>query len=204
MTGHSPSQSPAAERSRLPIGQVLCRWLAPDARVLEIGAGTGQHAAWFHSLLPGMVWQTTDLSENLEAIRARLTAEAPALPEPLALDVMRAGEWPDGPWDAVYTANTLHIMPWDHTPALLRAAADRVVAGGLLVIYGPFRDGEEFDAESNRRFDEQLRGRDPDMGLRDVLKVRQMAEDTGWTAEAEISMPANNRILIFRKRQEKE
>ncbi|RFF28532.1 MULTISPECIES: DUF938 domain-containing protein [unclassified Wenzhouxiangella] len=199
MTENSLTHSPAAERNRIPIGEVLGRWLARDARVLEIGSGTGQHAAWFHELMPGLTWQTTDLPENLEAIRTRLKAEAPALPAPLALDVMHSGDWPEGPWDAVYTANTLHIMPWDHTPALLRAAGERVAAGGLLVIYGPFRDGEAFDAESNRRFDEQLRQRNPDMGLRDILKVRRMAEDSGWTAEAEIAMPANNRLLIFRK-----
>ncbi|WP_376697404.1 DUF938 domain-containing protein [Wenzhouxiangella sp. EGI_FJ10305] len=199
MTEKSLSHSPAAERNRIPTGQVLCRWLAPDARVLEIGSGTGQHAAWFHSLLPELAWQTTDLPENLDAIEARLKEESPALPAPISLDVMAADDWPEGPWDAVYTANTLHIMPWDHTPALIRAAAECVIPGGLLVVYGPFRDGEEFDAESNRRFDEQLRQRNPDMGLRDVLKVRRMAEDTGWSAEAEIAMPANNRLLIFRK-----
>lgn len=201
MTASGPAHSPAAERNRGPIGEVLLRWLPPDARVLEVGAGTGQHAAWFHALLPDLAWQATDLPEQLEGIRARLKAEAPALAEPLALEVTVQSQWPEGPWDAVYTANTLHIMPWDHTPALLRRAAERVRPGGLLVIYGPFRDGERFDAESNRRFDESLRRRNSDMGIRDVLKVRREAESTGWTAEAEIAMPANNRILIFRRKE---
>lgn len=193
------THSPAAERNRGPIGEVLERWLSRQSRVLEIGAGTGQHAVWFQSVLPGLAWQATDLPGNIDAIRERLAVEAPALPAPLALDVTAADAWPPGPWDAVYTANTLHIMPWDHTPALLDNAARVVRPGGLLVIYGPFRDGERFDAESNRGFDQSLRQRSPTMGLRDVLKVRKLAEDSGWRAEAEIAMPANNRILIFRR-----
>jgi hypothetical protein len=84
---------------------------------------------------------------------------------------------------------------------LLERSAERVRPGGLLVIYGPFRDGERFDADSNRRFDEQLRQRDPAMGIRDILKLRQEAGSFGWTAEAEIAMPANNRILIFRRNE---
>ncbi len=196
-----PPHSPAAERNRRPIGEVLQRWLEPDARVLEIGAGTGQHAAWFHSLLPGVTWQASDLSQNLPAIRARLSAEAPDLPAPLALDVMATRDWPDGPWDAVYTANTVHIMPWECTPVLLQRAAERVRPGGLLVIYGPFRDGERFDTDSNRRFHQQLGSTDPAMGLRDIGQVRREAESCGWTSEAEIAMPANNRIVIFRRQQ---
>lgn len=195
------AHSPAAERNRQPIGEILLHWLEPNARVLEIGAGTGQHAAWFHSLLPGVIWQTSDLPENLDVIRVRLSSEAPGLPAPLALDVMAAEDWPDGPWDAVYTANTLHIMPWEHTPALLRGSAERVRPGGLLFIYGPFRDGDRFDAESNRRFHGELGAADPAMGIRDILRVRREAESCGWESAAEITMPANNRIVIFRRQE---
>jgi len=191
--------SPAAERNRAPIGEVLERWLSPKARVLEIGAGTGQHAAWFHAVVPGLRWQATDLPENIDAIASRLAAEAPALPPPQPLDVSSNTDWPPGPWDAVYTANTLHIMPWENTPALLENAAGGVRPGGLLFIYGPFRDGERFDTDSNRRFDASLRQRDPAMGLRDLLKIRRAAEDNGWHAAEEMAMPANNRIVIFRR-----
>lgn len=193
------THSPAAERNRQPIGEVLRRWLEPNARVLEIGSGTGQHAAWFHALLPGLTWQASDLQGNLPVVRARLSSEAPELSEPIRLDVMAAEDWPDGPWDAVYTANTLHIMPWENTPVLLQRAAQRVRPDGLLVIYGPFRDGDRFDADSNRRFHEGLGSSDPAMGIRDILQVRRAAESCGWAAEAEIAMPANNRIVIFRR-----
>ncbi|TKX76202.1 DUF938 domain-containing protein, partial [Halorubrum sp. SD626R] len=96
MIDSSPAHSPAAERNRQPIGEVLVRWLSPGDRVLEIGAGTGQHAAWFHGLLPEVTWQTTDRAEHVDAIRARLAAEEPALPPPLTLDVMAADQWPAG------------------------------------------------------------------------------------------------------------
>jgi SAM-dependent methyltransferase len=191
--------SPAADRNRRPIGEVLRRWLPQAGRVLEIGSGSGQHAAWFHALMPALHWQASEVPDRLQPLAERLAAEAPGLPAPIALDVGRAETWPQGGWDAVYTANTLHIMPWAHTGALLVNAARRLQSEGLLIVYGPFHEGGRHDADSNRRFDETLRQRDPAMGVRDAAEIRRLAASSGLEAEADLAMPANNRILIFRK-----
>lgn len=196
----SPSDlpySPASERNREPIAAVLERWLPDSARVLEIGGGTGQHAVYFARRMPSVVWQTSDLADSLPGLTARLEREAPDLPRPLNLDV--TGDWPDGRFDAVFTANTLHIMPWDHTPVLISRAGERLPPGGFLIIYGPFHYGGRHTSASNRDFDASLRARDAAMGLRDAREVTRLAVASDLAAEADIAMPANNRLLIYRK-----
>lgn len=190
--------SPASHRNREPIGRVLEDWLPERARVLEVGAGTGQHAVYFHQRMPRLRWQATDVAGSLAGLKARLVQEAPDLPEPLALDVTSA-DWPDGPFDAVFTANTLHIMPWDHTPVFLERAAAHLRKGGLVIIYGPFHDGGRHTADSNRQFDQSLRRRDPAMGVRDAAEVARCARSCALSQQADLDMPANNRILIYRK-----
>lgn len=146
-----------------------------------------------------MRWQCSDLQENLPGIQARIDLEGQGRLAPaLKLDVM-SGVWPSGPFDAVYTANTLHIMPWDHTPILIERAGARIKPRGLLVIYGPFHDGGSHTASSNEAFDRSLKARDPAMGVRDALRIKRLAAEHGLAAEADLSLPANNRILLFRK-----
>ncbi len=191
--------SDAASRNRDPIARALGRILAPAASVLEIGSGTGQHAIHFSGQVPGLTWQCTDLAENLPGLQARIEREGQGrLPDALALDVM-SDHWPQGPFDAVFTANTLHIMAWDHTPILLARSAELLRPGGCLVIYGPFHDAGVHTAPSNQAFDRSLRARDPAMGVRDAVEIRVLAKDRGLEAEADLSLPANNRILVFRK-----
>ena len=191
--------SPASERNKQPIGEVLQQWLVDDARVLEIGAGTGQHAVYFSSRMPNMHWQATDVAANIESIHARFEQEASGrLPDPLTLDV-RDSDWPPGPFDAVFSANTLHIMPFELTPKLLEGAARVLAPGGLLLCYGPFMDQGVHTSDSNRRFDASLRERDPYMGIRDTAEIFPMAEAVGLVLKADISMPANNRVLVFGK-----
>lgn len=195
---HDLPHSPASDRNRKPICQVLRRWLPDQARVLEIGSGSGQHAVYFCDRIPGLHWQATELAEHMAGLRLRLAVEGSQLPAPMELDVRQA-DWPEGPYDAIFTANTLHIMPWDHTPVLIRQSAKRLVPGGLLVIYGPFQYQGRHTADSNRQFDHSLTNRDPAMGVRDAVAVSRLAEMHGLIAEADIAMPANNRILIFRQ-----
>ncbi len=191
--------SPACERNKQPIVEVLERLLKPEARVLEVGAGTGQHAVHFTTLMPGLDWLVTDVPDKLDGLAARITFEAPdRLSPPVALDVAR-GLWPDGPFDAVYTANTLHIMPFELAPALFAGASQVLGRDGVLICYGPFMDDGMHTADSNREFDASLRARDPSMGIRDTRDLDRLAADCGLTRQADLTLPANNRILVFRR-----
>ena len=191
-------ESEAARRNREPIHSALMRLLRPPARVLEIGSGTGQHAVYFTEQMPGLRWQCSDMAEHLPGIQARIELEGGGrLPDAVELDVM-GKHWPDGPFDAVFTANTLHIMPWDHTPVLLQRSAQILRSGGCLIIYGPFHDNGIHTAPSNEAFDRSLKARDPAMGVRDAVQITCLAAACGLQAEADLALPANNRILVFR------
>lgn len=196
-----PPFSPAAERNRRPILAVLRRHLEPGCRVLEIGAGTGQHARYFAAELTGVHWQATDAGDNLAVLAAGLGAPgAPPMPAPLALDVS-GDDWPAGPFDAVYTANTAHIMSWEEVCAMIAGAARVLAPDGLLLIYGPFSRGGEHTSESNRRFHGQLRGRDAAMGIRAVEDMDRKAAGHDLEREAEYAMPANNLLLVWRRQR---
>jgi len=189
--------SPACERNKGPIASVLAQLLPPQARVLEIGAGTGQHAVHFTALMPGLDWVATDRPEHIDGLLARFRSEAPdRLAPPRPLDVAH-GPWPDGPFDAVYTANTLHIMPFSLAPALFAGARSVLASNGRLICYGPFKDDGVHTADSNRQFDLSLRSRDPAMGIRDTRDLDRLARLAGLTREADFALPANNRILVF-------
>ncbi|SRR6056297_535864 len=194
-----PPFSPAAERNRRPILSVLRRHLQRGCRVLEIGAGSGQHARYFASELAEVQWQTSEVGPNLSMLAAGLQApDAPPLPPPVGLDVLR-DHWPDGPFDAVYTANTAHIMSWPAVCAMLAGAARVLRPDGLLLIYGPFSRGGRQTSDSNVRFDGQLRGRDPAMGIRDLDDMDAEAARHGLEREGEYAMPANNLLLVWRR-----
>ncbi|WP_405222145.1 DUF938 domain-containing protein [Lentisalinibacter sediminis] len=194
-----PPFSPAAERNRRPILSVLRRHLEPGWRVLEIGAGTGQHARYFASELAEVRWQASDMASNLPSLAAGLqTPEAPRLPPPVALDVL-SDDWPDGPFDAVYAANTAHIMSWAAVCAMLAGVARVLAPDGLLLIYGPFARGGSHTSDSNRRFDRELRSRSPAMGIRDLDDMESEAARHGLERQAEYAMPANNLLLVWRR-----
>jgi SAM-dependent methyltransferase len=191
--------APATTRNREPILAVLREHFASRRRVLEIGSGTGQHAVYFAAALPQLQWQTSDLAENHPIIQAWIDASAQAnvLP-PLALDVARADGWPAQCFDAVFSANTLHIMAWPQVQALF-AQLPRVLAeDATVVIYGPFNVGGRFTSASNEAFDAQLRADDPQRGLRDLEAVQALAAGAGLAFVADLEMPANNRCLVWR------
>ena len=183
----------AAERNRDPILAVLKRVLAHSRRVLEIGSGTGQHAAYFSARLPHLVWQASEVAANLPDVREWVNE-----PPPIELDV--DAPFPAITADAVFSANTFHIMSWAQVERALEGVARLLPPGGVLAVYGPFHYGGKATSESNARFDEMLRGRDPLSGVRDFEAVRDLAQRQGFDLEEDNAMPANNRLLVFRKR----
>ena len=184
--------SDPAERNRLPILAILKRVFADRTRVLEIGSGTGQHAAYFAPELPHLVWQASDVAENLAGIR-----EWRSDPAPLELDVDRP--FPDVEADAVFSANTCHIMSWPLVEKMFAGVARVLPAGGVFALYGPFNYGGKHTAPSNAEFDAWLRGRDPASGLRDAEKVIALALTNRLALVEDNPMPANNHLMVFRK-----
>lgn len=191
--------SAACERNREPILAVLRDVLANARNVLEIGSGTGQHAVYFGAHLPHLVWLTSDLPDNHASILAWLDEERPpnVLP-PLHLDV-DSNAWPAGPFDAVFSANTCHIMAWEHVEAMFAGASRVLKQGGLLCIYGPFNYNGKFTSDSNALFDMSLKAQGEHMGIRDFEAVDRLAGKQGLVLVADHAMPANNRLLVWRR-----
>ena len=191
--------APSCDRNREPILAVLREHFAGSRRVLEIGSGTGQHAVHFAAAMPWLTWQTSDVAENLPGIRAWLDeANLANTPPPLVLDALQS-PWPEIDADAVFTANSLHIMGVDAVEALFRGVG-RVLAGapgGTLVAYGPFNYGGAYSSDSNRDFDAWLKARDPRSGIRDFETIDVLASTEGLRLVADVAMPANNRCLVW-------
>jgi cyclopropane fatty-acyl-phospholipid synthase-like methyltransferase len=197
MTSAKPF-APACERNQGPILEVLRQYFADRRRVLEIGSGTGQHAVHFAPAFPDAVWQTSDVEENLPGIRMWLDEAAlENLPPPLTLDV--TGTWPDARFDAIFSANSLHIMPWPAVEQFF-AGVDRVLEpGGILAVYGPFNYNGAYTSESNREFDGWLKQRSALSAIRDFEAVDELAQAIGCRLVKDHTMPANNRLLVWRR-----
>jgi cyclopropane fatty-acyl-phospholipid synthase-like methyltransferase len=191
--------SPACERNREPILAVLRQHFADRRHVLEIGSGTGQHAVHFAAAMPWLTWQCSDVADNLPAIRAWLDEAAlPNTPAPLALDV-QTGPWPGRGFDAGFSANTLHIMGWPAVQDFFRGLDATLAHDAMLVVYGPFNDDGAYTSDSNRVFDDWLKARDPQSGIRDAGAVDALARAIGLRRVDDVAMPANNRCLIWRR-----
>ena len=191
--------SPASARNREPILAALRPLLQDCRNVLEIGSGTGQHAVHFGAALPEITWQTSDLPANHAGILEWL-AEA-ALPNVLAPITLDAGsdDWPAGPFDAVYTANTCHIMSWPEVQRMFRGIGQVLAPGGMLCIYGPFNQNGQFTAASNAQFDASLKAQAPHMGLRNQEDIEDLARAQQLTLVADLPLPANNKLLAWRR-----
>lgn len=193
--------SPAAARNTAPILEVLHAHLPARGKVLEIAAGSGEHAVAFASAMPGLEWTPGDPSPGARASIAAWTAAAglPNLRPPLALDALDPATWPEGPVQAVVCINMIHISPWAATEGLMALAGRVLPPGGLLALYGPYREAEAPLAPSNAAFDESLKSRDPAWGLRDRDAVVAAAKAEGLAFTLRIAMPANNLMLLFRR-----
>lgn len=199
MTATEKPDAPSCERNREPILAVLAEYFPCNRRVLEIGSGTGQHAVHFAAAMPQWQWQCSDRAENLAGIRLWLTeAGLPNTPEPMELDVA-SGDWPSDRYNAVFSANTLHIMGWDDVRALFRGLPNVLEDDARVVIYGPFNDHGHFSSDSNAQFDQSLRTRAPQMGIRDQSAVDALAQAAGLQLIAAVPMPANNRCLVWQR-----
>ena len=193
--------SPAVARNTGPILEVLRAHMPGHGRVLEIAAGSGEHAAAFAGALPGLDWTPSDPSAEARASIAAWAAAAalPNLRPPLALDILDPVSWPEDPVQAVVCINMIHISPWAATEGLMALAGSRLATGGLLVLYGPYREADVPLAPSNAAFDENLKGRDPAWGLRDRDAVAAAAKAAGLALTWRVEMPANNLMLLFRR-----
>jgi len=188
-----------AERNSAPILEVLKDEFSNCVTVLEIGSGTGQHAVRFARELPNLCWQSSDLDDNHDGISAwgndsKLTNLLP----PISLDVLTA-DVQAASFDAVYSANTAHIMSLDAVARMFSLVGKTLVPGGVFCLYGPFRQGGEFNTASNAAFDESLRSRHEEMGIRDIESLDAFGSTHGLRRDRLYAMPANNHIAVWRK-----
>ncbi|NQZ22936.1 MAG: DUF938 domain-containing protein [Colwellia sp.] len=195
--------SQACENNKRPILNILTKVFSKNNHVLEIGSGTGQHAAFFGQHLPQLTWQTSDLLINHPGINIWLDEVALAnVQRPLELDLNKP--WPMSsnnlPLDALFTANTLHIISWPLVVKFFTGIAENLTAGANICIYGPFNYQGKYTSESNANFDIWLKDRDINSGIRDIEAVLLLANSAGLHLIDDHLMPANNRLLVFSKK----
>lgn len=203
--------APATARNRGPILDVLRRVVPNTGAVLELAAGTGEHAVHFAEALPGLDWLPTEADPCLPTeIDARRSAAGLPNLRPAARLVVEGAGWPEAAlagrpdgtgFAAIVAINLLHIAPWAVSEALFAGAAKALEPGGILFLYGPYRRGGSHTAPSNAQFDALLRRHDPDWGVRDLEAVAALGEAQGMALEEVVAMPANNLSLVFRRAQ---
>jgi hypothetical protein len=190
--------SPACDENKAPILSILRPLFADRRQVLEVGSGTGQHAVHFAAAMPRLRWQCSDVEAHLPGIDAWISEAALAnLPAAVPLDV--DGNWPDGPFDAAYSANTAHILSLSQVEKLFTGIGRLLPVGAPFALYGPFSDDGQHSSPSNAEFDRYLRQYDPLSGVRDLSDLRRFADAAGLVLEDDIPMPVNNRTLIWRR-----
>lgn len=192
--------SAACERNRLPILKVLQEVITrEDKRLLEIGSGTGQHATYFAPYFTHMIWVTSDVKDNHSGIKMWLDESG-------ASNIVGPGEFkvgesdfPNGHFDVVYTANTFHIMSWDECVTLMNMLGQNLSGESKVLIYGPFKYSGKFTSQSNQDFDRSLKSISPNQGIRNVEDVIECMKKNGFELVKDYEMPANNRLLYFRR-----
>jgi cyclopropane fatty-acyl-phospholipid synthase-like methyltransferase len=196
----TPPASLASERNKGPILEVLRKEFAGRRQVLEIGSGTGQHAVYFAANLPHLTWQPSDLAENHAAIRAWIAAAGtPNLCAPVELDVARPGAPAIAAPDAVFSANTAHIMSLETVQCMFALVGQLLPQDGIFCLYGPFNFQGRYSSDSNADFDASLRARDRSMGVRDIEELDRYAADAGLARVRLYAMPANNHLAVWLK-----
>lgn len=192
--------SQACENNKRPILSILKRYFVKPGHVLEIGAGTGQHAVFFAEQLPHLNWQTSDIAEHLPGMQlwldeARLENILPSL-------ILDVGEpkWPVDEVDYIFSANTTHIMSWPEVENMFAGIGKTLKTEAYCCLYGPFNYDGQYTSSSNERFDQWLKQRNPVSGLRDFSEIQVLADKQGLLFEADYEMPVNNRLLVWKRR----
>jgi len=191
--------SESSEQNKKPILDVLKQYFHEVDSVLEIGSGTGQHAVYFAEQFPHLKWHCSDQAENLSGIKMWLKDSAvDNVAGPLLLDVNQ-GLWPLDKTSAIFSANTVHIMGWPSVESMFEGIGKILDTGGIFCLYGPVNYNGKFSSESNARFDLWLKQRNPVSGVRDFAALQVLAEKANLTFVKDHEMPANNRILVWKK-----
>jgi SAM-dependent methyltransferase len=191
--------APACDRNQKFILEVLKEILPGKKKLLEVGSGTGQHAGYFAPHFPDLDWLPTDLEESLPSIKAwRDDHPGSNIEMPRVLD-LAAEQWPIDSCDVVVCINTIHIVSWRLVEQLFNGAGKILSPGGVFYVYGPFKYADQELAESNQHFDAWLKDRDPESGIREFEKVNKLAEENNLKFKFDISMPANNRSIVWEK-----
>ncbi len=191
--------SESCDQNRWPIFNTIEPLLSDCTSLLEIGSGTGQHAVYFASDLPHLRWQTIDRKENHASIISWLEeSKLTNLEMPLELDT-RTSDWPGATFDAIFSANTAHIMHWPDVVALFQGVSRVLNPNGLFLLYGPFNYNNEYSSESNANFDQWLKNRDPQSGIKNFQDLDQLASKNHLELVKDFEMPVNNRLLYWKK-----
>ena len=191
--------SESCDRNKQPILSVIKPLLENKQSLLEIGSGTGQHAVFFAEQLGHILWYTSDQQENHDDIRLWIDdSHATNINPPIQLDVIE-DKWPELHFDAVFSANTAHIMSWQAVRALFKGVGNVLHKNGFFILYGPFNYHGKFTSQSNENFEQWLKSVDPERGIRDFEAVNQLAKNAGMILLEDYEMPANNRILVWQK-----
>ncbi len=195
---HKPF-SQSCENNKKPILQIIQQQFSESKKVWEIGSGTGQHACYFAESLPQLIWQSTDMAENLAGINSWVNqAGLDNLAAPMALDVLDK-DWPCQKIDALFTANTLHIMHWQTVQCFFDGLGKYLIDQAIVCIYGPFNYHGKYTSASNAQFDQWLKSADPQKGIRDFAEIEKLAKKVNLVIKEDFSMPANNRLLVLNR-----
>ncbi len=192
--------SAAADRNKEPILEVLKKVLRPeDQRLLEVGAGTGQHAVYLAPSFPKLEWTPTEVAENLPMLRERIKQSGvPNITTPFRMTVGE-DDFPIRMFDVILTVNTFNIIHWKECKTFIKLISGRLEEGGKVLIYGPFKYNGQFTTQSNEEFDKSLREKDPQSGVRNFEDVLAAMFKNGFELVRDFEMPANNRMLFFRR-----
>ncbi len=190
--------SPSCDQNKDPILKIITPLLVNKKSVLEVGSGTGQHSVYFANALAHLSWQASDQAMYLSSVNAWIKeAQLSNMPKALELDV--TGNWPDTIYEAIFSANTVHIMSWKIVLEFFKSASSALANNGLFMLYGPFNYNGQYTSESNANFDVWLAQQNPQSAIRDFEALNELAKQFDLKLIEDFEMPANNRILVWKK-----